>query len=478
MDRLLTTQEPTPALDLRRPFGKFAEGGSEAMHEGQLRLWDSAASDPIACAGTQGGKTNAESPWLLREIQRCAPLIRQQGSGKFIYAGPTLTLLKQQAIPSFKELFQEVEGLGRLIEGSKPYFRFSKEGLQKVLGFSDCPVTVHFAYTNDSSNLESMTACAGVWDEAGQKDNKYESYGAYNRRLKVARSTTFESVLKFAPQWWIDWYYADEGGGARFGRRMWGTTPYEWNWFKTEVVDKAGEGAPGPEGFELFNWPSWRNPRVSEASCNDELTNGMPLWQWQMMYLGIFTKPAGVIYDTFTFENNTCADFPVPAHWKKWPGVDFGSAHMGAVIVTENPETKVLFAIQETLAGNKTFAEHVTEIRKGGYALQVGAGGSHQEEGWREAFRTNGLPLDEPPVNDVKVGIGCVYGEVKTCSFVVFRSCKGLIAEFGVYSRVLDADGQPTEEIAHKSRYHRLDAVRYIVSKLRPSKHVPKVWFV
>ena len=349
-------------------------------------------------------------------------------------------------------------------------FRFSEVGLRKIFGFTDCPVTVHFAYTNDSSNLESMTALAGVWDEAGQKENRQESYGAYNRRLKVARSTTFLSVTADAPVWWREWYGAPEGGGARFGRRMWGTTPYEWNWFKTEVIDRCPETGAGQEGFELFNWPSWRNPRVSEAACHQELTNGMPLWQWQMMYLGMFTKPAGVIYDTFSFERNTCQDFAIPDAWKKWPGVDFGSAHMGAVILTENPETKVLFVIQETLEGNKTFAEHVAAIRKGGYALQVGAGGSHQEEGWREAFRTNGLPIDEPPTNDVKVGIGCVYGVVKTEDLVVFRSCKGLIAEFGAYSRVLDADGNPTEEIAHKSRYHRLDAVRYIVSKLRPAK--------
>ncbi len=444
------------------------------FHEGQRRVWASEAIDIVACAGTQGGKTAVEPYWLLREIQRCAPLVRSLGSGKFIYAGPTLELLKAQALPSFKELFQEKEGLGRLIEGSKPVFRFSREGLLKVFGFCDCPVTITFAYTKESSNLESMTALGGIWDEAGQKDNKYESYGAYNRRLKVARSATFASVAAFAPVWWQEWYGQVEGAAAKFGRRLWGTTPYEWNWFKAEVVDRAIKKV---QGFEFFNWPSWRNPRVIEEECRAELANGMPLWSWLMMYTGEFTRPAGLIYDTFDYDLNTCEPFDIPAGWIRRPGSDFGSVNMGSVIVAEDPATRTLYAISEYLEGNKSFEDHATGIKKYKnpmtgleevHALSVGAGGSHQEEGWREAFRKNGIALDEPPVSNVDVGIGCVYSEVSTRKLVIFRTCTKLIDEIQSYSRELGPDGQPTEKIAHKSIYHLLDALRYIITKLRP----------
>lgn len=457
-----------PPADYRLPRDWF--------HEGQHRVWASAAVDTVACAGTQGGKTSIEAPWLLREIQRCAPLIRSLRSGKFIYAGPTLELLKAQAIPAFKELFQEQEQLGRLIEGNKPVFRFSKDGLAKVFGFTDCPVTVSFAYTKDSSNLESMTALAGVWDEAGQKENKRESYGAYNRRLKVARSTTFAAAAHLAPDWWRERYLAAEGPDATFGRRLWGTTPYEWNWFKSEVIDRAEKGLGG---FALINWPSWNNPRVSEAECRAELDNGMPLWQWLMMYLGQFTRPAGIIYDTFDLDADTCEDFPIPAGWKQSPGVDFGSTHTAAVRVAEDPATKTLYVTAEYLDGNRSFRQHADAIKSlgDGRGLQVGAGGSHQEEGWREAFRTNGLPLDEPPTNNVNVQIGCVYAALSTHSLKIFRSCKGLISDIQIYSRVLGPDGEPTEEIANKSLFHRPDALRYIVTKLRPPKTRRKVKF-
>lgn len=450
------------------------------FHAGQKRLWESSSLDTVACAGTQGGKTKSEAPWLLREIQRSAPLIKALKSGKFIFAGPTLTLLKAQAIPHFKELFQEQEQLGRLIEGNQPVFRFSSAGLQKVLGFTDCPVTVHFAYTKDSSNLESMTALAGVWDEAGQKENKQDSYEAYNRRLTVARSTTLASVYNTAPGWWRERYGNCAALDETFGHRLWGTTPYEWNWFKNLVVDKAEKGQGG---FSFFNWPAWMNPLVSEAECRSKITNGMALWKWEMMYLGRFTRPAGAIYDTFDFDLDTCEPFLIPKDWTEYPGVDFGSVNMGSNAVAEDPATKDLYVVDEYLAGNKSFPDHAADIKAGSdawkalqkrpHAFRPGAGGSHQEEGWREAFRNNGLAIDEPPVGDVEVGIGCVYGELKTRRLKVFRSCVKTIEQFQLYSREIGTDGEPTEIISNKASYHLLDDLRYIVSKLRPPKLVP-----
>lgn len=457
--------KPGPPDDYRTPPDWF--------HAGQLDLWQSTAIDTVACAGTQGGKTSSEPAWLLREIQRCAPLIRSLKAGEFIFAGPTLTLLRAQAITHFKTLFQEELGLGRFIESPKPLFRFSADGLRRVLGFTDCPVNVHFPYTNDSSNLESMTALAGVWDEAGQKENRYESYGAYNRRLKVARSTSFEAVAHLAPEWWRVRFLAVEGPDATFGRRLWGTTPYEWGWFKTEVIDRAERKS---DGFALYNWPSWMNPRVSEAECLSELDKGMPLWQWQMMYLGLFTRPAGVIYDTFDYESDTFDPWDMPANWPAYPGVDFGPYNMAGIVVREDAASGVLWIETEYHAGSATVDERVRAMKQkprgGEYSFMPGAGGAHGEEDSRTAYRQAGLPISEPPANDVSVQIGCVYAELKTKRLKISRSCKRLIEQFLHYSYELGADGLPTDVIANKSIYHLLDAARYIVTKLRPP--IPK----
>ena len=455
------------------------------MHSGQLSVWESGALDIVACAGTQGGKTKTEPSWLLREIQRCAPFIKVMRYGKFIFAGPTLTLLDAQAIPSVKELFEEDLALGKMSAGNKPAFRFSKDGLMRTLGFCNCPVTIRFCYTRDSSNIESMTAAAGIWDEAGQKENKEGSYGAYNRRLKAARSTRFDGkstdpakpalydgvdwLVKNGLSWWVERYLDVEGPEATFGRRLWGTTPYEWGWFKNKVVDRAERRE---DGFELLNWPSWMNPFVSEQECRKELDLGMALWQWEMMYLGLFTRPAGIIYDTFDFDRDTCEPFHIPSNWSLYPGVDFGSNNMAAVIIAEDPESRQLYQIDEYRSGGRTFAEHADAIRKN-RALLPGAGGSHQEDGWREAFRGKTLALDEPPVNDIYVQIACVYAEVKTHKLTLFRSCTATISQMQSYSREIGSDGEPTEEIKNKASYHYLDALRYIVTKLRPPQSIP-----
>lgn len=379
--------------------------------------------------------------WLLREIQRCAPLIQELGEGKFIYAGPTLTLLEQQAIPAFQALFCDELELGRLIMGRKPKFEFSKEGLQKVLGFTNCPVTVRFAYTNDSSNLESMTALAGVWDEAGQKENKLASLYAYNRRLKVAQS-------------------------KGYGRRLWGTTPYEWNWFKTEVHDLAEKGQ---EGFGLFNFPSWMNPRVSEAECRKELDKGMPLWQWQMMYLGQFTRPAGAIYDCFDNQKHVCDRFEIPAQWPRFIGIDFGQVggHTAAIYLAQDPARGIYYAYRVYCPKEpKPVEQHVMAMRKGEPLNLRVFGGSHQEDGWREAFSAKGLHVLEPRVSEVEKGIECVYGAFKRDQLIVFRDLQNLIAEILSYSRELDDSGEPTDKIQDKSKYHRLDGLRYVGSSI------------
>ena len=54
-----------------------------------------------------------------------------------------------------------------------------------------------------------------------------------------------------------------------------------------------------------------------------------------------------------------------------------------------------------------------------------------------------------------------VIAALKDHKLLVFSSCTGIIDEFGMYSRELDANGQPTDKIKDKATYHRLDALRY-----------------
>lgn len=356
------------------------------------------------------------------------------GFGRAIFAGPTLELLKTQALPTFKQVFEDEFKLGKLIEGNKPYFRFSNAACKRVLNFVT-QIRIRFAYTQDSSNLESVTAICGVWDEAGQKENKRESYEAYDRRLNIARSTTFGQMAKWIEknperkrilQWWLDTYYKWEGPDATFGRRFWATTPYEWNWFKTDIYDVAQKSK---NGFELINFPTWLNPRNSKAKCFEALET-MAEWRWRMMYEGLYTKPAGAIYDCFENkpelfvdtvglgritdfrgETNVCRRFDVPMDWPVYIGNDFGPNNTAAVLaakelvdaIDEDGEpirkpTGRYFGFGAYKKGGRTGEEHAWAVRCAacGYGLYL-----EFEEAlarWsKNPERTQRQPGSEPP---------------------------------------------------------------------------------
>lgn len=389
---------------------------------------------------------------LLKRMVDAAPLAVKLGRGDALYIGPTLELLGAQAIPAFRRLWEEDLRLGRMVMGGKPKFYISKAGGMRLWG---APIegTVHCAYANDSSNLESLTAIAAAWDEAGQKENKEASYEAVLRRLSIARS-------------------------HGYGHLDIGTTPYEWGWLKRRVVDIA-DG----EKIRVHNWPSWMNPWFDRQVAEDA-KEGMPPWRWQMMYEGRYTRPAGIVYDCFGPET-LCDPFEVPMEWPLWIGVDFGLINTAAVIVAQKMSKdwrghwdKLLdeyFLIGTYHAGEQATAkEHLRAMRdmcdvavEGGRSQKpVAYGGSHQESGWRESYALSGVGINEPPVSSVESQIACLYAGFKTGKLKVFRTATKFIEEAETFSYELDEQGMPTQKLADEAKYHRLAGARYLASKL------------
>ena len=95
-------------------------------------------------------------------------------------------------------------------------------------------------------------------------------------------------------------------------------------------------------------------------------------------------------------------------------------------------------------------------------------GGAKSEGQWRDEFRAAGLPVQEPKVSDVWVGINRVYGVMKKKKLYIFDTCQGTIGQIGTYSRKMNkATGEPIpDEIANKNAYHYLDALRYVLASL------------
>lgn len=403
------------------------------FHRGQWQAWQSTRRIVAVIAGTQGGKTSFGPPWLQRAIQ-------QAGPGDYMVVTPTFPLLELKALPEFRRYFEDILALGSYRASPARVFSFSESGQLRTFGGSgyEYRTNVFFGYAAEPESLESATAKAAWLDEAGQKRFKVESWEAIMRRLSIYR-----------------------------GRVLLTTTPYNLGWLKQRIWDrwKAGDS-----DIEVARFESIANPLFSREEWEDAKKR-LPAWKFDMFYRAIFTRPAGLIYDVFDEARHKVPRFPVPDHWPRYLGLDFGGVNTAGLFYAGEPGTNRLYLYREYKAGGRTAREHVEHLLKGEPGVPFAVGGSKSEGQWRQEFRAAGLPVRGPAVADVEVGIDRVYGRHKAGEILVFEDCAGYLDEKLTYSRVLDENGEPTEEIEDKNEFHFMDGERYIISWLtRPKK--------
>ncbi|MFK7601877.1 terminase [Deinococcus sp. SM5_A1] len=409
------------------------------LHPGQVRLMQSKVRHVLVLAGTQSGKTSVGPHWLLSEIKR-------RGPGDYLIVAPSFPLLELKLRPEFMRLFDWQLRLGDYTGSPTKKFVFSEAGAKKLFGADYDPGTltqVFFGHAQDPDSLESATAKAAWLDECGQKKFKKASHDAIMRRLAIHR-----------------------------GRVLYTTTPYYIGWLKRELHDQAGK--PGSD-IDLINFRSVDNPMFSQEEYEDRKAK-MPAWKFDMFYNGIFTRPAGLIYDVFNVDYHTCARFKIPDHWPRVWGLDFGAVNTCCLKLAQQPESGVWFVYGEYLAGGRTAREHVAILCAGEPIEMVRAvGGAGSEQNWRDEFTAAGLRVLKPEVSEVEVGIDRGYALIKTDQVCFFDDLKGVVGdgytdgEIETYSRVLDEAGEPTDAIEDKNRYHRLDAYRYAATLISPT---------
>ncbi len=413
----------------------LSEVGADGMlnirlHAGQAKALRSTRRFILVLAGTQGGKTSFGPLWFLQEI-------KARGPGDYIVATPTFPLLELKLLPEFRRLFERQLKLGRYIGSPTKKFVFTDEGAKRLFGDRhrpDVPTQVFFGHAQDPDSLESATAKAAWLDEAGQKKFKRGSWEAILRRLSI-----------------------------HMGRVLLTTTPYgAFGWLKTELYDryKAGDA-----NVDVVNFESRMNPSFPRAEW-DRAKATLPEWKFDLMYRGLLSKPAGLIYDVFDADRHVIEPFRVPEQWPRYLGLDFGGVNTAATKWTRDPSTGYLICYAEYHEGGRIAAEHAAALKAGGEVFARVVGGSRSEGQWRAEFAAGGLPVAGPKFSDVEVGIDRVYGLIKQDQVRIFDTCVGLLDEVETYSRVIGEDGEPTEEIEDKSTYHFLDTVRYILGDL------------
>jgi hypothetical protein len=388
-------------------------------------------------AGTQSGKTALGPPWLWREVCR-------RGPGDYLVVAPTYPLLALKALPEFLRFFESLLGLGEYVGSPVRCFTFSEAGCRRTFGrVPDTPTRVYFGHASDPDSLESATAKAAWLDEAGQKRFRLESWEAVLRRLAVHR-----------------------------GRALVTTTPYDLGWLKRELYDRWQAGDPD---VEVVRFESTENPAFPREEY-ERARASMPAWRFDLFYRAMFSRPAGMVYDCFDEAAHVVPPFALPINWPRYLGLDFGGVNTAGLFYAAEPGTRHLYLYREYKAGGRTAAEHGRALLDGEPMVPVCVGGSKSEGQWRAEFaagglvggrRVPGLPVREPDVSEVEVGIARVYGAHKRGEIRVFSSCKGYLEEKLTYAREVDERGLPTEKIDDPHAYHFMDAERYIIGYLR-----------
>jgi len=410
------------------PFRELKDGKLTLnYHPGQVRADDSKARFVVMLAGTQGGKTCYGVHWLYDEIQ-------DKGPGDYLAITATFPLLKLKMLPEFLYVFDTLLHLGTFKESDKVFI------------FHDGQTRVIFGSATNPESIESATAKAAWLDEAGQKQFKREAWEAIQRRLSIHQ-----------------------------GRALFTTTLYGLGWLKTEIYDKWGAG---DKDIQVIQFESTVNPAFPRQEY-ERARSVMPRWKFNMFYRGQYDKPAGLIYDAFDTAACKIARFSIPKEWPVYCGHDFGGANPAAMFYAQDPGTGYFYAFAEYKPQEtRTVAQQVDDFKKivVGYNVIKRIGGSHQEEGWRGDYTAHGWPIIEPKehVRPVGVGIEKVYGLHKLNKVFAFNDLYAYLDEKLSYSRKLDENYNPTEEIEDKERYHLMDAERYILSDFTPETVIQK----
>ena len=194
------------------------------------------------------------------------------------------------------------------------------------------------------------------------------------------------------------------------------------------------------------------------------------------LFHGLWASPAGAIYDVFDDQRHKVKSFPPPLTWPRTVGIDPFGAYVAAVWLAWDPGSQILNVDREYREPfGQTTAGHAANILRAsrGESMFAWVCGAPSERAWRVEFQAAGIPVLEPPIADVWVGIDRVYQLLKDFRLVIHDSCPGLISEIGEYRRKVARDGTPTEAIESKETFHLLDSLRYAVAWLvQPTEQV------
>lgn len=269
------------------------------------------------------------------------------------------------------------------------------------------------------------------------------------------------------------------------------TSNPDMNWIKTDILLKADVIYNAEEEYHqkedeidpnisVHIGPTHLNTHLPETYYEDT-AQGKPQW-WIERYLrGSFQNKEGLVYPMY--DKHIVEDFPIPIHWKRRIGGDFGLNNpTGVVYMATDPDTGISYIYKTYKQAQKPVAYHAekinAELEKIGYGVidsMVGdAAGTQRSTSDMSSVFDHYAEYNiwwQPSTKKLEDSIMKQFSYFETGKLKIFESCVDLIDELSQYrypERTLDKEVKD-EKIFERPiavNDHLLDALRYVVAEM------------
>jgi phage terminase large subunit len=226
--------------------------------------------------------------------------------------------------------------------------------------------------------------------------------------------------------------------------------------------------------------PTLFDPATGQITEQGKVTlailDGLTGVRYTRLRLGKCANVEGQVYGDWDRDTNLIDPFPIPATWRRYRAIDFGTVHPFVCLWAAADEDSRLYVYRQIYQTNRTVTEHSTKINGLGQGERIDATVCDHDAGDRLTLTKNGIP-NQAAKKDVLVGIGKVQDRLKKQidgrpRLFVFRNSlveidqalkmsKKPFALEQEFDNYVWANNQ--KEAPVKDYDHGLDALRYIV---------------
>jgi phage terminase large subunit-like protein len=329
--------------------------------------------------------------------------------------------------------------------------------------------------------IKSMPGVPGAYSIISTKHfdkfGKFDGYSTLTVKTYEMRREQFQAAE-------VDWVFLDEecpediftevltrtmGTGKEPGSLVLMFTPLKG---LTNVVLKfLPDGNLPPGGVDPKNPEKWacqlgwdEVPHLTEAD-KKALFSEYPSSEREARTRGIPALGSGRIYPILE-EDVIVKPFPIPEHWPRAFGLDFGWHNTAALWGAQDPNTKVIYLYAEYKQGELSPHTHTFAIQSKGKWIKgicdPSGGGRNANDGRLlvDVYRSLGLDLTDGD-NAITSGIARVLNLFESQQLKIFSTLEKTLKEFRVYRY----DSKNTNQPARNQDDHLMDTLRYLTSQ-------------